>query len=467
MGLKSDLIKVGSSNAVVLLSSLVNGFFLPIILTINGYADYKTYILYASFIGFLHLGFVDGINVKYGGLKSKDLDVFEFEKYHFLFILIQIVATIIMLLILGFYNNEILFFICLAIIPVNIHSFFLYFYQAIGEFKIYAKAITIVPVITIILTVTLYLIGYTEYKYFIFAQIFSYYISVIYLEINHLKLRDKNKNLNYISVITNFIKNLKIEIPIYHRIFLSGFYIMVGNLAFVLFFDVGKWLVKFLGSNEDFAVYTFSISLIGFIIIFVSSVNKTFYPYLHNNRKRITILKFRNLFYILGTLSIPLYFPLKWVVLRYLPEYQSSLLLTAILLMPIPGIFIVKSLYVNLYKVEKREKKFLADTIKYLLITLIISVSFYLINPELISIAFASVFSIYIWAIFPANVKYISKMNKVKEISYIILVYLFFWFLNALESNIILSMLIMFAFVTLMNFIFHNRQFKRLLKFEV
>ncbi|MBD3614983.1 MAG: hypothetical protein HUJ22_00320 [Gracilimonas sp.] len=456
MGLKSDLLKVGSSNAIVLLSSLVNGFFLPFVLTINGYANYKTYILYASFIGFLHFGFVDGINVKYGGIRKDEVNFREFEKYHLLFIITQVFSTLFILAAYLLINNDIFLYVCFAIIPINIQSFFLSYYQAIGEFKTYAKAIIVVPIFTIIFTITVYLLSYNKFHYYVFAQIASYYISAIYLEYHHFNYLKKVNDISFFNSLKNFTKTFYVSYSIYLKIFVSGFFIMVGNLAFVLFFDIGKWMSKLFTSPEGFAIYSFSLSLIGFIVIFVSSVNKTFYPYLHRNRKRVTIIKFRNLFYVLGTASIPLFFPLKWLVINYLPKYQASLSLTAILITTIPGIFIIKSLYINLYKVEKKESKFLYDTITYLLIALLVNAMFYYIYPELISIAFASVLSIYFWAIFPANVNYISRWDKMKEVSFLIIIYSFFAFLYNLELNVILSMSAMMIFVSIINWVYYR-----------
>ena len=72
--LKKDFAKVAGSNILLLLASTLNNFVLPIVLSITDYANYKTYILYVGFAGLFHLGYVDGINIKYGG---KDLEKLE------------------------------------------------------------------------------------------------------------------------------------------------------------------------------------------------------------------------------------------------------------------------------------------------------------------------------------------------------------------------------------------------------
>ena len=74
MNLKKAVIKVFSANFLQLISSLIVGFIVPIILSIEGYANLKTYTLYISYIAFLNLGFIDGLYIKYGGKKIENID---------------------------------------------------------------------------------------------------------------------------------------------------------------------------------------------------------------------------------------------------------------------------------------------------------------------------------------------------------------------------------------------------------
>lgn len=69
MNLKKSIFKVFSANFLQLISSLVVGFIVPAILSIEGYAELKTYTLFISYIGLFHLGFLDGLYIKYGGKK--------------------------------------------------------------------------------------------------------------------------------------------------------------------------------------------------------------------------------------------------------------------------------------------------------------------------------------------------------------------------------------------------------------
>jgi hypothetical protein len=69
-----DLSKVFSANVVNILVGIVTGFLVPAFLPINAYADIKTFTLYVSYLGILHLGFIDGVFIKYGGERFNRID---------------------------------------------------------------------------------------------------------------------------------------------------------------------------------------------------------------------------------------------------------------------------------------------------------------------------------------------------------------------------------------------------------
>ncbi len=467
MSLKDDLIKVGFSNLIVLSSGVFNSFVLPFLLTIKGYADYRTFILYASFIGFLHLGFVDGINVKYGGINRENINFKEFGEYHSFFIIFQIIITAFFLLIGLIVKNEMIFFICMAIIPINLQSFFLFFFQAIGEFHLYSRAIIIVPLCNITITLILLLLAITNYRIFVIANIFSYYLSIIFIEIQYRKVKGSNFSKSSINNKVNMKKSLQLLIPTLmtcKNIFFSGFLIMTGTIIFNLFFSTGQWIVKIFTADEMFAIYSLSLSLIGLVIVFVSAVNKTFYPYLHKNPGKKTIKRLRKILYIVSTLTLPAFFILKFVIVNFLPKYLDALPITAILITSVPGIFIVKSIYVNLYKVQKKEAKFLRDSIIYFMIGCIFNISAYLYFKSLDAIALASVLTIYTWTLFPLSFNILSQKNRLSEFIYLSLIIGSFYVLNLTGLNYILSFVISLLAIFGINLLFLRRTFLSLIK---
>lgn len=461
MSLKKDLLRVSSSNLIVMLSSIINGLVLPYVLSIDAFSDLKTYTLYASFIGFMHFGFVDGLNIKYGGNTFKDVDKKEFDGFHSFFITFQLLVLLFVMLIGLFLNNTIVLLVGLALLPINLQSFFLYFYQAIGEFKDYTRAAIIVPIVNILLTLLFVFIGVVDYKFYIFSTIFSYLISIIFLELRYRTF------LNNRFKLSLGLSNIFEDFKIYKPIFISGFFIMLGNVLFTLFFDTGRWMAKFLSNNEGFAKYSLGISLIGFVVIFISAINKTFYPYLYRNNSSKLILKYKNILYLIGSFSLLSFFVLKLIITFFLPKYIDSLPLTAILMTSIPGMMIIKSIYVNLYKIQKKERFFLFDTMLYLIVAIVLSFSFYFYFKTLTSIAIAAVIAIYIWAIFPINCIALIGKGVVKDLGYIILVTNAFWFVYSMNFNLISSLGILFVILLFLNLLFFKNLVIDIIHFRI
>ena len=55
------------TNVIGMLFSLITNFALPKYTSIETYAEIRTYQLYVTYIGVLHLGYIDGVYLKYGG----------------------------------------------------------------------------------------------------------------------------------------------------------------------------------------------------------------------------------------------------------------------------------------------------------------------------------------------------------------------------------------------------------------
>ena len=459
MGLKRDLLRVSGSNLIVLVSSVINGFLLPSVLSIDSFANYKTYTLYVGFVGFLHLGFVDGINIKYGGKEEIEVDIIEFNLYHKFFLLFQSLVVFVVLT-LGFViKDNFLLLLALSILPLNLQSLFLFYYQAIRKFKIYSKGVIFAPLTSIVITISLIFLGVKQYNYYVFSSIIGYIGSVIFMEFFHYKTHGFGSH--------NIIKNEEPKTLFndsIKQIFISGFFIMTGNILFKLFFDSGKWMAKIYTDNEGFAQFSLGISLIGFILFFINTINKTFYPYLYHNFSDEVVDKYKKILTVIGSFSLVGFFVLKKIVVTFLPKYEEALFITAILITSIPGMMVIRSLYVNYYKIKKRELKFVIDSLFFLSISIVINITFFYCVGGLKGIAMSSVLSIYIWTFFPKGIQKKKIPNVVYELVYYLIVFFVFFYLVELELNLFISFILMLIFLIIINFVFYRDVIKNLLK---
>jgi len=452
MSLKSDILKVSGSNAIVLLLSILNGFILPVILSINDYAELKTYVLYAGFIGFLHFGFIDGINIKYGGKTIDATITNEIAFFHKFLIIFQFLVSLFVLIMGIMFGNIIIIFIGLTILPLNIKSFFLFFYQAVGNMELYSMVAIIAPIVSISITLILILLKINNYEYYIIANIIGYIFAVIYIE-NKIKIFKLFFRLPIQEHNSSLLKSL----------FYSGFFIMLGNIFFVIFLNIGRWISKLFLSSTDFAFYSFGMSLIGILTIFINAVTQSFYPHLSKNFSDALISRYRNLFFSVGSFAILWYYFIVLIVNNFITKYMDSLIITGLLITTIPGILIVQSLYVNMYKVLKKESQFLIDIIRILFISIILSIIIFCFYKSTLSIAIAAVISIYLWILFPPSFIKISIKDKFNE--FLFLCFLIGGFILIIISgfSMVLKIIITILLLSVINLIFYRDVLKELM----
>lgn len=428
-GLKNDFIKVAGSNFLLLFASTLNNFVLPIILSISDYANYKTYILYASFCGFFHLGYVDGINIKYGGKSLQDVDSHTFWSEHHFFVLTQFVLTIVLLICAYASRSLVMMLFALTVTPINMQSFFLFFTQAVGQFTVYAKCMIVVPFLMSFSTCLIFVTHIScNYIFFCLINFFCYIVSWCLLSYQTRRVIPWSWNLD----LNHQLENHK-------SIYKSGFFIMMGTIVFSLFSSIGRWLIKWNMDDESFAVYSMAASLLGFVLILVNAVNKVFYPYLCKNdqdKKKNTQLVDVLLF--LATMSLPFFYLLKIIIELILPKYCASISIVRILLMTLPAVIIIQSYYINLYKARKLERLYLRDCIVYTIIAAIINSLAMLFFRDLNAMAVASVLCSYLWLFMPNKVIY-QPSNKGAKLVYFFLVFAFYIFSGLLFHNPLLS----------------------------
>ena len=101
-------------------TGLITGFLIPRFFTVENYAYYKMFSLYLGYVGVLHLGFADGILIRFG---NHDYDMLPKKTMRSLirvFILWHIVISVFISIFLYFSDIEWERKICLMIVCINI-----------------------------------------------------------------------------------------------------------------------------------------------------------------------------------------------------------------------------------------------------------------------------------------------------------------------------------------------------------
>ena len=137
--LKKGIIYVFIANIINLLISLITGFVLPKIQSIETYANIKLFQLYITYIGVVSFGFADGMYLRLGGKDIDNVNKREVLEEFKTFKLFQLIVSIIAIIISICIKNEILLLCSIVILPINIANYLKQVQQAIGQFKRYSR----------------------------------------------------------------------------------------------------------------------------------------------------------------------------------------------------------------------------------------------------------------------------------------------------------------------------------------
>ena len=182
--LQKGIVAVLIANLVNVAFSLATNFLLPKYLSIESYAGIKEFQLYVSYVGLFHLGFVDGIYLKYGGKTlGKDVDK-EFSTDLSTMCIFQTVTTIAVLIVAIILRDRILAFFAISILPQNMSNYFKFLYQATGEFNLYGKAMNLTTISTFALNMVLLFVLRTDSVFwYIAGYVVLYFLIWIVLDV--------------------------------------------------------------------------------------------------------------------------------------------------------------------------------------------------------------------------------------------------------------------------------------------
>ncbi|MFD1780167.1 hypothetical protein ACFSFW_15990 [Fredinandcohnia salidurans] len=355
-----------SSNLISLVVSSLIVLLVPKLIGIEEYGYWQIYLFYSTYVGFLHFGWCDGIYLRYGGQKYDDLNKTLFFSQFYMFVILQLFIAAILLSIPFFINlninREFIFqMIAINLIITNIKSMLLFVLQCTNRLKEYAKIIIVEKIFYSILITFFLFLGSREYELMIIADLCGKFLSLLYSIYFCKDIVFKKITFFYFS-LNETIKNIS-----------TGIKLMFANIASLLIIGVVRFGIERTWDVNTFAKISLTLSLSNFLMIFVNTIGIVMFPILRRtDEKKLPNIYFtiRNVLmvFLLGFLT--LYYPIKTILLLWLPQYQESLKYLAILF----PMFLFEgktSLLINTYLKSLRKEKII---LKVNMITLSLSI---------------------------------------------------------------------------------------------
>ena len=416
-----DLFLVILSNGVKLISNVLTVFVIPLIFSQQDYGFYKLFLLYVSYVGIFHFGFIDGIYLHYAGISYENLDKTTFRTFTKFLTTIEMIIAIIIIGISFVYSGDrqlILVLVGFNLIALNLTTYYQFISQVTQRFKEFAVRNIIYTFLNVVLISTFYFLQLADYKLFIILTVVINFVLLLWYVISY-------KDITFGRSTTFILERKNI-----YSMFKIGIVLLFSNLVVMFFSTIPRQFVDIMYPvelyPEVFSNFSFAYTLMGFTGVFLSAISLVLYPSLKQSTKENLKVKyndFNSIILILVFVLISAFFPMSFIVQRLLPNYSSSLDIFFILA---PGISITSAVTVimhNYYKSLDKNKSFLIiGLINLAILTVSIYFAYTFINQNVTLIAAVTIIVQLIWYLtldLHLNKEY--KNISIKNIIFIIL----------------------------------------------
>lgn len=316
-----------TANITSMLISVLMIIFMPKFLEVQDYSIWQLYVFYSSYLGFFHFGWLDGIYLRYGGYEFEQLDKLKFSNQLYSLFLFEVIITVILLSYIYFeladlLQKEILIFVSLLLLPVILYTFSSFILQITNRIKEYAKLILFERFIFVSFVASYLVLGCRSYIGLFYIDLFGKILTMffgIYLIKGIL--------------IFNFAKFTDIISEIYENISV-GSKLLFANIASLLILGIIRFGISQYWDVVTFGKISLSLSIANFLMVFINAVSVVLFPALKRiagNELKIVYQKIDMVLTVilLGVLS--LYYPLKYILSWWIPQYTDSLIYVSIL----------------------------------------------------------------------------------------------------------------------------------------
>lgn len=309
------------SQSIALFTSATMSFLVPKLLGIEEFGYWQLFLFYSSYSGFFLFGLNDGVYLLKGGQTRKEIDKPSVKTQVVIGFVGEIAISacfLVSVLLSGFFGERSFVIISVAIYLViyNMAGFFGSIYQAINEPKIYSKSVIIAKGPYLVCLAALLMLRIDVFEPYVVAYIACQTISLVYCWINFSDFR-KTKMLPLHQGLSEGFRSVKV-----------GIKLLIANLASMLVIGIARLLVDTSWGIEDFAVFSFALSLSTFFLTFIQQVSMVLFPALRQTEedfRRKFYIQGRQLYRLVSPIVFVLYFPISIFISFWLPDYAAAL----------------------------------------------------------------------------------------------------------------------------------------------
>lgn len=356
-----------SANLLSLLVSIILVLILPNLLGETAYGYLQLYLFYTTYVGFFHLGWIDGIYLRIGG---KEYGQLEGQLYATQFIVLMIFELIVGVMIVVFANVfvpdvnrlHVIVLTCICMVIYIAKNYTTYILQATNRIKPYAIVTLIEKIIFAVIIIAAWVFRLGNYELIAIGDILGKLISTM-VSLKYCKEILFCRMGNWKRTFQEIWINLSV-----------GCKLLLANVAALLVNGIVRFAIERFWSIEVFGKVSLSMSLSNMLMVFISAISVVVFPMLKRmdeDKLGETYELIRNFLMVILLAALVFYYPAKHILTLFLPTYAESLKYMA-LMFPV-CIFDSKiSLLVNTYlKALRKEKTILIINISVVIVSMI------------------------------------------------------------------------------------------------
>lgn len=314
-----------SSNLLSLLVSTLVILIVPKLIGVKDYGYWQLYLFYTTYVGIFHLGWFDGIYLRYGGKNYEDLNKKLFNSQFLMSLALEIIFAIVILF-AGFLNKDsnqgyIIIMTGIAMVLMNMGQMFTYILQITNQINRYSMFNVINRLTYLICIIFALVAGIRSFQGLILADLIGRFAALVYGMIccKEIVFRPLYEfRFSFKEAITNTNVGVKL---------------LVANFASNLVVGVIRYGIKYQGGVAVFGKLSLTLSVSNLLMTFIGAISLVLFPTLKRIKTDINKVYINMRILLVSTLFFGLlaYFPIMYLLPIWLPKYGDSLIFMAIL----------------------------------------------------------------------------------------------------------------------------------------
>ncbi len=342
------------SNVMSTLISAAVVILVPKLIGKADYGYYQLYVFYASYTGFFHFGWADGIYLKYGGIEYNHYNRPLMSSQFWYMIGFETILSLslsagVLLFVRDIDRVFILILTSISILFVIPKTLLSYLLQISNRIREYSLVVVVEKAVYFLLTIILLIAGCRTYRPLIVADILGK-LSAAMLGVFYCRDIVKARPSPFSAAVNEAWSDICI-----------GIKLMVANIASMLILGIVRMSIERQWDIETYATVSLAISVSNMLLVCINAVGTVLFPILKrmdSSRIHSLYMDLRDVLMILLLGMLLSYYPIQWLLSLWLPSYAESFTYMS-LLFPMCIYESKMSLLVNTYFKALRQEKWL------------------------------------------------------------------------------------------------------------